>query len=110
MRCTTRRLILLALGGLAVAAAPVPAAAQSGWTVDVGGERSSVTQEGVQSLWWTETAQLGWVKPEAGGWFGTVERQTRYGQSDVTISTSGYRRLGAWTIAGGVGASSNPSF
>jgi len=110
MRRATQRLILLAIGGLAVIVTPALAAAQSGWTVDVGGERSSVTQEGVQSLWLTGRAQVGWVKPEAGGWFGTVERQTRYGLTDVAFSASGYRRLGAWTIGGGAGVTPDPSF
>lgn len=87
-----------------------PAAAQSGWTIDVGGERMGVTLGGVDSVWTSERVQIGYVNPEEGGWFGGVERHDRFGRSDLVFSTSAYRRLGDWTVAGGAARTIDADF
>jgi YaiO family outer membrane protein len=92
------------------AAASAAALAQSGWAVDFGGERTAVTNNGVDSVWSTVKFQLGYVNEEKGGWFGGVERQERYNQVDVSFYTTGYRRFGDWTAAGGIGGTPDADF
>jgi YaiO family outer membrane protein len=90
--------------------APCAARAQSGWAADLTGERSAVTDRGADSVWSTVRFQLGYVNEQRGGWFGGVERQERYDLVDVSVYALGYRRLGDWTIAGGVGGTPDADF
>ena len=89
----------------------IPASAQTTpWAVDVARERVGVTNNGIEGVWTTDRAQLSWVRPEAGGWFASVERQTRNDVVNVTGSLRAYRRLGDWTLAGGGAATPNALF
>jgi YaiO family outer membrane protein len=69
-----------------------------------------VTDQGVHSVWSTIRFQVGRVDEAKGGWFGGVERQERYDIVDVAMYALGYRRLGDWTIAGGVGGTPDADF
>jgi YaiO family outer membrane protein len=94
---------------LAAILGPVPAFAQSGWSVDLAGERSSVTLGATDTTWSSQTVTAAFTWPRA-GWHAAVERQQRGSSSDVAFSTGGYRRLGDWTIVGGASASPDASF
>ena len=63
-----------------------------------------------EAVWETARAQASRINPVAGGWFVAVERQHRGPNVDVAASTSGYRRLGDWTLAAGVAGVINPNF
>ena len=80
------------------------------WTLDAGRERVEVENSGVVNVWTTDRAQVGWTRPELGGWFGSVERQERGGRVDVAASTRGYRRAGDWTVGFGGAVSPNAEF
>ena len=80
------------------------------WAVDIGRERVEVTNLGVVSLWTTDRVQLGWTRPDLGGWFTSVERQERGGLVDVVVSTRGYRRAGDWTVGFGGAVSPDAEF
>ena len=108
MRLKTGLVAGLVAGCLAVA--PGAARAQSGWAADLAGERSAVTDHDVDSVWSTVRFQLGYVSEQKGGLFGGVERQERYDLVDVSVYASGYRRLGDWTIAGGLGGTPEADF
>ncbi len=110
MRCARGFSALAALTGLLIVSTPTPSAGQSGWVVDVAGERSSVTIGAIETIWSTERVQVGWVRPEAGGWFARVERHDRFGRSDLVFGANGYRRLGVWTIAAGAAGTSDADF
>jgi hypothetical protein len=69
-----------------------------------------VTDHDVASVWSTVRFQLGYVNEQKGGLFGGVERQERYDLVDVSVYALGYRRLGDWTIAGGVGGTPDADF
>jgi YaiO family outer membrane protein len=107
---TLRTWLVVGLVAGCLAGAPGTARAQSGWAVDFGGERSAVTDHGVDSIWSTVRFQLGYVNEQKGGLFGGVERQERYDLVDVSVYALGYRRLGDWTIAGGVGGTPDADF
>jgi YaiO family outer membrane protein len=110
MRLKLGRTLWIGSAAILVALSSVPALAQSGVAVSAGMDRSTVTINGVDSIWTTERVQFSWVRDEVGGWFGTVERQARFGMSDLVFSTSGYRRLGDWTIGGGGAVTAEPDF
>lgn len=76
----------------------------------MGGEWSPVTINGVDTDWFSQHLQISWVHEESGGWFVGVERHERYGERDFVFSTSGYRRLGDWTIGGGMAATEDADF
>lgn len=100
----------LAILAAIVVVFPGIVAAQTGWTIDVGGERSAVTINDLDTVWSSERLQIGWVREEAAGWFGGVERQGRFDRSDLVFSTSGYRRLGDWTLGGGAAGTADADF
>jgi YaiO family outer membrane protein len=80
--------------------------AASPWGVDYSSERADVTSSGVPATWAVDRAQLSWVRADEGGWFASVERDERYGLTDVSFAARGYRRSGDWTVL--VGASAAP--
>lgn len=98
------------LASVLIFAAPAASGAQPAWNIDLGYERSSVTIAGAPTVWETSRVQASRVWPGAGGWFTAVERQHRGSLVDVALSTSGYRRLGDWTVAGGLAAAVKPEF
>ncbi len=99
---------------LAVHLAGTPCLAQSRpaapWSVDFTHDRATATNYGFESIWTTDRAQLGWTRPERGGWFLSGERQKRGALVDVALATHGYRRMGDWTVAAGVGAAPAADF
>lgn len=100
----------LALALWLLAASATAVAQTSPWAVDGGRERVRVTNGGAKSVWTTDRVQVSWVRPESGGWFAAVERQTRGSAVNVTPSVRGYARLGAWTVAGGGGVTPDAIF
>lgn len=97
--------------GVVLLLSPRLCAAQTGpWTFDLGNERSRTEINGVSSTWDTTRAQLGFVRPAAGGWFAAVERQRRGRLDDFVTSLTGYRRLGDWTLGGGAALAADPEF
>jgi len=89
---------------------PGIANAQSGWTLDVGAERSDVTYHDSDSIWWSQHLNVGWTDEQTGGWFAGVEYQDRFGLQDVVIHTNAYRRLGDWTLGAGTGFTPDADF
>lgn len=85
------------------AAQPAPA---SPWNLDLTHDRATATNHGNESIWTTDRVQLGWTRPEAGGWFLSAERQQRGALTDVATTARGYRRVGDWTAA--IGGSVTP--
>ena len=108
----TRAARSLAVTLLVAATLVAPAAAQQGqgWFAQLGGERSSVTLQGIDTTWGSETLAFGLTRPEAGGWRAYGERQERGDLVDYAFGASAYRRLGDWTVAGGAAGSSDASF
>jgi YaiO family outer membrane protein len=96
--------------GLAFLIAPGLCRAQTPWILDIGTERSLVSDAGVDTTWHTTRVQAGMVRPQAGGWYAAVERQQRGRLSDFVTSITGYRRMGDWTVGGGASGSPDPSF
>jgi YaiO family outer membrane protein len=92
---------LLVIGIIFFFSIPNILKAQSGWTLDVGAERSPVTINNSDSVWWSQHFEMSWVKDQVGGWFVGIENQERFGLKDTILHTKGYRRLGDWTISGG---------
>jgi YaiO family outer membrane protein len=84
--------------------------AQTIFTADLGVERSSVDLGQASEVWTTETARVGAASPLGGGWSLGVERQSRDTRTDVFVSATGYRRLGAWTLGGGIGGTPDATF
>jgi len=84
--------------------------AQSGWTVDIGGERSEVELYDSELVWRSEYLQIGWMRQQAGGWFGRVENQQRFGRRDQVMQTGAHLRLGDWTIGGSLGGTPDADF
>jgi YaiO family outer membrane protein len=95
---------LIALPAFSLAQSTTP------WAVDIGRERAEVTNNGAVSIWTTDRAQVGWTRPDVGGWFGSIERQERGERVDVAVSTRGYRRAGDWTVGFGVAISPHAEF
>lgn len=95
--------LLVQSGWPAPAAAQAPAAQASvpPWSVEATHDRATATNQGTRGLWTTDRLQLGWVRPEAGGWFLSTDRQTRGPLLDTAVALRGYRRLGDWTAAAG---------
>jgi len=113
-RCRSRsaaatRAILVAIVVLGL---PVASTGQtaSPWRVDYTSERADVSTNAVESTWITSRIQTTWSRPDEGGWLVAVERQSRYGLTDVTVSGRGYRRAGDWTFAAGAGATPAADF
>jgi len=98
-RAVTGSCVLAVL--VAIPALPAAQSTTTPWAIDVTHEHVDVTTNGVDSVWTTNRAQVSWVRPEIGGWFGSVERQQRGSQVDASISARGYRRNGDWTLGGG---------
>ncbi len=73
-------------------------------------ERSSVSNGPAETVWATETVTIALADEAVGGWYGSVERQSRGGLNDTVFGTSAYRRLGDWTIGGGASASPSSTF
>ncbi len=96
----------LAAAGLCLAQTP----AVSPWSVDFSRDRATTTNRGFESLWTTARAQLGWTRPEQGGWFVSGERQRRGALTDGALAAHGYRRLGDWTVAAGAGVAPSADF
>jgi len=95
---------LLTVAALVVLGLPGRARAQSGWAFDFGTEQSWTENNGTDSLWTIQRFQVSRVREGVGGLFGGVERQERYDLVDVALFGTGYRRLGDWTVAGGLSA------
>lgn len=104
-----RRAVFVALFVLAVPAASTGQPA-SPWRVDYTSERAAVSTNAVESTWLTHRIQTTWSRPNEGGWLVALERQSRYGFTDVTASGRGYRRVGDWTFAAGAGATPAADF
>ena len=89
-------------------AMPSRAAAQptvaTPWRLDMTRDRATATNQGNESIWTSDRLQLGWTRPETGGWFLSAERQQRGALVDVAMAARGYKRRGDWTaaVAGGV--------
>lgn len=98
----THWITLLAVGTVLLFFIPSIANAQSGWTLDIGAERSQVTIQNTDAIWWSQHLEVSWVREQAGGWFVGIENQERFGLRDLVFHTKGYRRLGDWTIGGGI--------
>ena len=107
MRLGVRLLTVAALVALAL---PWPARGQSGWAFDFGTEQSWTENDGNDSLWTVQRFQVSRVREGEGGLFGGVERQERYDLVDVALFATGYRRLGDWTVAGGLAATPDAEF
>jgi len=105
-----RCVVWVVLAGALTAVSPSMAEAQAKWSVDLGGERSPVTIDGVDAVWTAQRLLVGRVDPDKGGGFASVERQARFGRVDVVLAGNGYRRLGAWTVAGGAAATPDAEF
>lgn len=80
------------------------------WSVEAAHDRATATNQGVQSVWTTDRAQVGWQKPDFGGWFASAERQARGSRVDAAVAFRGYRRLGDWTVALGGGGTPDADF
>jgi YaiO family outer membrane protein len=101
----------LVLPALVLALVPArPVSAQSGWFVEMGGERSSVTDGTLKTIWSSEFATLGYRGETTGGWRASFERQTRGDLTDLVFTTGGYKRLGDWTIGGSAAGSPGSTF
>jgi YaiO family outer membrane protein len=96
--------------GLFLLIAPRLSFAQAVWSLDLGTERSLVTNGGAETTWDTARVQVGLARPEVGGWYAAAERQRRGRLSDFVTGVTGYRRIGDWTIAGGGSGTLHPSF
>ena len=102
---------LVALFAVLVSAmTPSLSEARQLWSLDLGYERSAITDHGQPVRWDTARVQAGRVVAATGGWFVWVERQRRAALVDVAVSATGYRRLGDWTVAGGLAAGLDPQF
>jgi YaiO family outer membrane protein len=86
------------------------AAAQGGAYVDATTEWSPVTLGDTHVTWRVDRITGGVQVDGRGGWSLATERQQRGGSVDWDVQSSGYRRLGDWTVGGGVAASPSPSF
>jgi YaiO family outer membrane protein len=95
---------LVALPGRALAQPASP------WNADFSSDRAAVTDAGVESTWTTTHLQAMWSRPDVGGWLATMDLSARGALDDVTVSMRGYRRLGDWTVAGGVGVTPHADF
>jgi len=94
-----------------LAAVPATVCAQSSpWATDYTTERASVSNGGFSGPWQVDRVDVSWTRPEQGGWLASAERQMRYGMTDLALGTRGYRRLGDWTVAGGVAATPQAEF
>lgn len=78
--------------------------------LDLSGERSRVTNAGTRSTWEALRVGVGVVALARGGCYGALERQKRSRMVEATASASCYRRLGDWTVAGGVGVTPEADF
>jgi YaiO family outer membrane protein len=96
--------------GLVLLITPRLCCAQTSWALDVGTERSLVTSGGMDTTWDTVRVQAGAARPEVGGLYAAVERQRRGRSSDFVTSVTGYRRMGDWTLGGGVSGAPHASF
>lgn len=110
LRASSRGLaaIVLAIslaGGLASSLA-----GQTAVRLDLSGERSRVTSAGTRSTWEALRVGVGVVDLARGGCYGALERQKRSQLVEATGSASCYRRLGDWTVAGGVGVTPEADF
>ncbi len=103
--------LVMALAGPLVVFFPLQAAAQEwAWAVQADAERADVSISGSKFVWWTGRLQLSYRNENEGGVFFTVEHQDRETAEDTTISASGYRRLGDWTLSGQAGVTPNADF
>jgi YaiO family outer membrane protein len=93
-----------------LAFSPSQARAQSGWTVGISGERSSVSLGTFATTWSAEALEVKFVREASGGWLASLERQERTGRANYTFSTRAYRRLGDWTIGGGAAGTNDATF
>jgi len=105
-----RRRGVAVAAGLVLLITPRLCCAQAAWTLDLGTERSLVTNGGVDTTWDTARVQVGLTRPAVGGWYAAVERQRRGRLSDFVPSLTGYRRMGDWTIGGGASGTPHASF
>jgi len=105
-----RRITLLAVGTVFLFCVPNIANAQSGWRLDIGAERSKVTIHDSDNIWRSQHIEVGWVREQTGGWFAGIENQERFGLRDLVFHSSGYRRLGDWTLGGGIGGTQDADF
>lgn len=85
-------------------------AAQTTVRLDLSAERSRVTNAGNRSNWDALRLGLGVVDLARGGCYAGLERQKRSQLVEATASASCYRRLGDWTVAGGVGVTPDADF
>lgn len=109
MRFPRKPLAGCALGALLAFGPAGSARAQRTWAADVSREQASVTTAGVDGLW--KGLHLGVAMRDAwGGCAAAVDHLTRSAGSDVTGSLSCFRRLDAWTVAGGVAAAPGAVF
>lgn len=86
------------------------AQSSSPWSADVARDRATATNDGAQSIWSTERLQVGWTRPDKGGWLVAIERQQRERLVDVATSAHAYKRAGDWTMAAGVSSTFDAEF
>ena len=80
------------------------------WSATVSTERAHVSVGVTDQTWTKEAAQISWSEPADGGWVGVLERVTRNGLVDVSISTRGYSRVRDWTFLAGGGVTPAAQF
>ncbi len=103
--------LVLTLTGSLVFLTHLQAAAQEwAWAIQADTERADVSLGGNKFVWWTGRLQLSYRNENEGGVFFTVEHQDRETANDTTISASGYRRLGDWTLSGQAGVTPDADF
>lgn len=93
-----------------VAAPSAMSFAQSPLGVDIGRERASIVNDGVDATWTTDRLQVSRVEPEKGGWFAGAERHERGGRVDLTGFARAYKRAGVWTVLVGIAGTPNADF
>jgi YaiO family outer membrane protein len=98
------------LAALLTLALPAWARGQQGWAVDFGTQQSWTQNNGHDTLWTTRRVQASLVREGQSGLFGGVERHERDDLVDVALFATGYRRLGDWTVGGGMAATPSANY
>lgn len=90
--------------------APCQAQSPSRWTAEVASDRAWTTYNGFDAVWTSERVQVGRTVPEKNGWYGGLERQSRYGFVDVAAFTRAFWHVGGSTLLVGGAATHDATF